>query len=484
MRIEEIVQSCSRHVDSHLTHMAADGGATRIAYPALAAAAQALAGKLAAAGLSQGHVVGIQAEAAIDWVVWDMAASHLCAVLRVYPAPHRFDPAVRIAEDGLALLVSDRPEHAGAPGVCGLAPAAFEPAMVDGSAPRALAPDLHSIVYSSGTTGREKVLMISRAGASAALEWFGDAFHLGPADRHVVFLPLSGFQQRQQIFACLHTGADVVLCSYQRVMQAIRQYPPTFLLAPPALYENILSVAQPGLPGAELPDLLGGAIRFMVTGMAPIRPRVMAAYWAAGLKLLEGYGLTECGIICCNTLDRHRVGTVGPLIDPDSLSLTEEGEIIVKQRYPLSLGYLGDDELNRSVHRADGAVMTGDVGHLDPDGFMILDGRVKDMIVLPSGKKLHPGDVEHLLLQLSGVEDAVAVDNGAGVTVVLRVSGEPSDKAIREGLRRMDSPIDAAGAVSQIIFSDIALNANPEFSTANMKLNRRLVARHFLGTGT
>lgn len=482
MRIEEIVQSAGRNAESHLTWMTPDGGAERISYGDLAARAYALADKLAAAGLDKGQVVGIQAESSIAWVVWDMAVAQVQAVLRVYPAHHQFEAADRIAEDRLALLVSDRvgPESPAAV----IDPEGFDPAKVDRSAHRARSADLHSIVYSSGTTGREKVLMISRDGASAAMSWFASAFTVGPGDRHIVFLPLSGFQQRQQIFSCLSTGADVILCGYQRVMHAIRQHKPTFLIAPPALYDNVLSVAQPGAAGFELPDLMGGEIRFMVTGMAPIRPKVMSAFWAAGMKLLEGYGLTECGIIACNTPDRFKVGTVGPPIDPASLSLSDEGEVIIKQVHPLSLGYLNDEELNRAVYREeDRAVMTGDVGHLDADGFMILDGRVKDMIVLPSGKKLHPGDIENLLLQLPGVDDAVAVDNGTGVTAVLKVSGDVTDRQVREGLRRMDSAIDAAGAVSQIIFSDVVLNTNPAFSTANMKLNRRLVARHFLGSG-
>jgi long-subunit acyl-CoA synthetase (AMP-forming) len=483
MRVEEIVQSCRRHPAAQLIHMGPDGRSERIGFAGLADAALALADRLAAGGLSRGQVIGVQAESSIDWIVWELAASHLGAVLRVYPCHLQFDPAERVRADRLALLLSDRPGHGSAPHTCGLSPEAFDAAKLDLAAPRAEQGDLHSIVYSSGTTGREKVLLISRSGASAAVSWFCAAFDLGPGDRHVVFLPLSGFQQRQQIYTALHSGADVVVCGYQRVMQAVREHRPTYLLAPPAFYENLLSVAQPGQPGAELGDLLGGEVRFLITGMAPIRPRVMAAYWAAGLSLLEGYGLTECGIIACNTLERRRIGTVGPLTDPGSFSVSAEGEIIIKQHHPLSLGYLGDDELNKSVYRPDGAVMTGDVGHLDGDGYLTLDGRVKDMIVLPSGKKLHPGDLEHLLLQIAGVEDAVAVDNGAGVTAVVRVSGEASPRAIREGLRRMDGPIDAAGAVSQIIFSDVPLNANPAFSTANMKLNRRLVARHFLGAG-
>ena len=291
--------------------------------------------------------------------------------------------------------------------------------------------------------------------------------------------PLTGLQQRQQVYGCINRGVNVTLCVHQRAMATIRAFKPTFLVAPPALYENMLSISES--TGVPLPALFGGESRVLITGMAPIRKAVMRAYWDAGLELLEGYGLTECGIIACNTPDHCRPGTVGRPVDPAAFSLSPEGEVLVKQPYPLSLGYLDAEDLNSATYMADGTVMTGDVGHLDADGFLTLDGRIKDMIVLPSGKKLHPGDLENILLQLRGVEDAVAVDNGSGVTAVLNVSGEASQDDIRAGLRQAGGAIDAAGAINQIIFADMPLTRNPEFQTANMKLNRRLVGQRFLG---
>ena len=92
-----------------------------------------------------------------------------------------------------------------------------------------------------------------------------------------------------------------------------------------------------------------------------------------------------------------------------------------------------------------------------------------------------PGRPRRRFLQLRGVEDAVAVDNGSGVTAVLNVSGEASQDDIRAGLRQAGGAIDAAGAINQIIFADMPLTRNPEFQTANMKLNRRLVGQRFLG---
>jgi len=483
MVLEEVAEYCGAHPGSRLTCLGPDGRTRELGFAELQATVLALADRLAAGGLRAGHVVGLQAENAIEWVVWDLAVARLRAVLRPYPAHHHFDAAERIATDGLALLVSDRPDHLAAAHAVSLSSEDFDPAAIDVLAPRRPEPDLHSLVYSSGTTGREKVLMISRAGAVAAIRWFLTAFDFGPEDRHLVFLPLANFQQRQQVYACLFQGVNLGLCSYDRAMPATRALKPTFLVAPPALYENMLSIAESGAV-LTLPQLFGGEIRFMITGMAAIRARVMDAYWAAGLKLLEGYGLTECGIIACNTPDRRRPGTVGRLLDPEAFSLSADGEILIRQRHPLSLGYLDDEALNRSIYREDGTVMTGDIGHLDEDGFLVLDGRLKEMIPLPSGKKLNPADLEQVLLQLPGVADAIAVDNGAGVTAVLNVTEQTSDLAIRTALRGVaGGGLDAAGAVNQIIFTDIPLSANPLFSTANMKLNRALVSRHFLGSG-
>ena len=479
MNLEEIVEPCAAHSESVLTWMGPDGSTRKVTFGALRTMALDLAARLSRGGLAQGHVIGIQAENSIDWVVWDMAIAHLRAVLRPYPSHHEFEAGERIAAHSLALLVSDRQVHRGRHHVSPVEWDDFQPGMVDASAPRSIEPDLHSIVYSSGTTGREKVLLISRKGASAAMTWAYTDLGLSADDRHLIFLPLTGVQQRNQMFVCLHIGADVTLCAYQRTMQAIGVQKPTYLLGPPALYENMLSVAES--TGAPLAELFGGQTRFLVTGMAPIRPTVMKAYWDAGLKLLEGYGLNECGIIACNTEDQCKPGTVGRLTEPAGFSTSPEGEILIRQRHPLSLGYLDADDLNAATYDPDGTVRTGDVGHLDDDGFLILDGRIKDMIILPSGKKLHPGDLERMLLQLPGVEDAVAVDNGNGVTAVLNVAGGTSEQDIRKGLRGAGGSIDAAGAVNQVILADIPLSRNPIFTTANLKLNRGLVGRHFLG---
>lgn len=478
MNLSEVVEDCARHATSYLASVSADGGERRLSFPDLAAAAADLAARLQGAGLKPGQVIGLQADNDIDWVIWDLAAIKAGAVTRAYPTTATVNALERVEADDLALLVTDRGTGAHA---APLSPAGFEPDMLRRQAvadPRA---DLHSIVYSSGTTGREKRLLISRAGASAALDWVQTTFAIGPEDRHVVFLPLPNFQQRQQIYICLAQGADVTLCDYQQVMRVMRKVKPTFLFAPPALYDNMLSIAEATGGAASLATLFGGAVRFMITGMAPIRPHVAAAYAEAKMPLLEGYGLTEGGLIACNTIDKNRLGTVGRLVDPQAFSLSEEGEVLIRQKHPLSLGYLDDDDLNAATFGSDGEIRTGDIGRLDADGFLTLEGRLKDLIILSSGKKLHPGDLEQALLQAEGVLDAVVVDHGSVITAVLNAASGISEADIRADLRRRNTAIDVAGAVSRMIFTDLPLSTNPIFNTANMKLNRALVRRHFLG---
>ena len=238
------------------------------------------------------------------------------------------DPRAFIAEHRLALLIADEPVPADTPAVVrpGGAPA-----------PGAAAPDavvidvddIHSLVYSSGTSGRLKGVEISAKGTEYVINRFIDAFGMTGRDRHLIFLPLANNQQRLSVYLCLWLGADLVLAPYQRVFQAVRKEGPTFLIGPPVFYDTALQLYTKSGGDASLGDFLGGRIRFMITGMAPIRRETLDGYWSRDVPLLEAYGLTETGMVAWNTPDRHRVGTVGQLMDPESVTFLDDGEVII-----------------------------------------------------------------------------------------------------------------------------------------------------------
>ncbi|WP_229075528.1 AMP-binding protein [Actinoplanes sp. DH11] len=448
-----------------------DGAGQRreISHAELAALSAARAGELRAAGVRAGDVVGLRAVNGIDWVAWDLGVLEVGAVLQAYPDDFEVgDVAKFVAEHGLALLILGDQVHPGTPG-------RPEPVVT---------PDLHSLVYSSGTSGVLKGVRISRKGTEYVIRRFIDAFRINGDDRHLIFLPLSNFQQRLSVYCCLWTGADLVLTPYQRVFTALRDESPTFLIGPPIFYDAALQLATKTGKGATLGEFFGGRLRFAITGMAPIRRETLEAYATGGVRLLEAYGMTESGMIGWNTLEHNRPGSVGRLIDPEAVTFLDDGELLIHRPAPLSLGYFGvSAEVAAETFRPDGVIVTGDYGRLDQDGYLTLVGRKKDVIALSSGRKVHPGEVESNFAGVPGIADVIVVPqpngHGLGAVVTPADDGDEQRAAVLEGIRKVNERVDGHFQIASVVFSAEPLRGNPAFLTANLKLSRSAVAAYF-----
>jgi long-chain acyl-CoA synthetase len=471
VKINQLIERCALHPGSRLTDVGAKGRRDQLAYPALAAAASALAGRLKDAGLQPGHVVGIQAANGLDWVIWDLALTSLGAVSQAFPDEA---PVDQMPTPGLAMLVGDSP---GAE----VPVSAARDASVELPAPRPGAGfdhEAHSLVFSSGTTGRLKGLRISAEGAEGVIDSFIRDFRVTGDDSHLIFLPLWNFQQRLAVYMCLWTGADVVLTPYQRVFRTVPEVSPTFIIAPPVFYDTVLHL-EPD-PG-RLAAFLGGNIRFLITGMAPIRRDTVDAYWSAGLRLLEAYGMTETGMIAWNTEDAHKPGTVGRLIHPDGARFAPDSELIVTHLPTLSLGYFDSDPAEAaSTFLQGGHIATGDVGSLDEEGFLRLHGRKKDLIALANGIKIQPLEIEDELFTVSGVQDVVVIANkhATGLAAVITASQDAQD-GIRKAIETSNQAAEATRRITRVLFTTERLRGEPRFMTKNMKLNRGAVAEEF-----
>jgi len=196
VKLNQLIERCALHPGSSLTEVGSSDHRDQLPYPELAAAATALSGRLANAGLQPGHVVGIQAANGLDWVIWDLALINIGAVIQAFPDEA---PVEQMPTPGLAMLVGDRPGS-------DVPLSAARDEKVEFPAPRAGAgfeKEAHSLVFSSGTTGRLKGLRVSAAGAEGVIDSFIRDFRLAAEDRHLIFLPLWNFQQRLAIYACL-----------------------------------------------------------------------------------------------------------------------------------------------------------------------------------------------------------------------------------------------------------------------------------------
>jgi len=301
----------------------------------------------------------------------------------------------------------------------------------------------HAILYlTSGATGEPKMAFVTHSAIVSNIDMGPAVLPLTPNDCTIAFLPSAHIAQRVVIeFLPIPSGMPVTFSeSLLKLPQEIRKVRPTILLAPPRMWERIYSTICTELskrPGAirkafygalglalaaaryrregkpvparirvplALADRLffrkvrgrfGGRIKVAASGAAPLSKNLAEFYEAIGMPLVEGYGLTEGGVVTLNPLDHPKPGSIGKTISPSvEIRISDDGELLVKSPTLFS-GYLNDPAITAEVLR-DGWLHTGDLGHVDEDGYYFITGRKKELIVSSTGKKIFPARVESL----------------------------------------------------------------------------------------
>jgi long-chain acyl-CoA synthetase len=189
---------------------------------------------------------------------------------------------------------------------------------------------------------------------------------------------------------------------------------------------------------------LGGSLSLFVSSGAFLPPALQQAWEDLGVVVIQGYGSSENGFGTCTTREDHGLGTVGRPMPPVELAIGDDGEVLFRGP-TLFKGYWQDPDATARAIDAEGWYHTGDIGHLDPGGRLILSGRTKDRIVLPNGFKVYPEDIENAL-RIAGVRDATVVETAPGrieAVVLLRGVGA-DDEATAKPI--VDAAVRAANA--------------------------------------
>jgi long-chain acyl-CoA synthetase len=301
--------------------------------------------------------------------------------------------------------------------------------------------ELFELVFTSGTTGTPKGVMLAHDNVRASI----DSFHrIVPAMEHriVSLLPLSHLlEQAVGLFYALSVGADILYVRSRNprvIFDALREHRVTSMIVVPQVLDLFWSaiereVGKRGQTGVfnrlralarHLPvwirrrlfgrihAQLGGSFRLFVSAGAFLPPALQQGWEDLGVTVLQGYGATETGTGSCTTLGDHGLGTVGRPPAGIQLRIAEDGE--VQFRGPtLFKGYWHDAAATAAAFTEDGWYRSGDIGHLDQAGRLILSGRSRDMIVLPNGFNVYPEDIENAL-RIAGLRDSVVVETRAG----------------------------------------------------------------------
>ena len=337
-----------------------------------------------------------------------------------------------------------------------------------------LSPDhLCEIAFTSGTTGVPKGVMLTHANLAAEIEAMQVAFPLKRSYRALSLLPLShAFEQVIDLLLTFRSGVPVTYVprvNPATIARALREERITCLVLVPELLRLLLNAIerrarQEGrgrqwdfahrvaerlpfplrrLLFRQVHRALGGHLQFFGSGGAPLDLKVAKAWERMGIRVLEGYGLTETSAASAiNTWSAHRLGSVGKPIPGVEVRIADDGEILIRGR-TVTPGYFDNPELTRRAF-VDGWFRTGDVGSFDEDGFLHISGREAFKIVLPDGRNVYPEDVEHALNQHPLVREScvVAIERDGGEAVHAAIlTSEPSraDEIIRDVNRQLAS---------------------------------------------
>ena len=306
-----------------------------------------------------------------------------------------------------------------------------------------ISPSDPAILYlTSGATGAPKMGLTSHAAILANLEMGPVVLPITPEDSTVVFLPSAHIAQRIVLeLVPMRMGTPVWFSeSLARLPNELRSIKPTVFLAPPRVWERMYATIQTELrkrpafakklfygalglgleatrrreAGKPIPavmarllkiadkiaftkvrERLGGRIRVAASGAAPLGRDLASFYAAIGMPLIEGYGLTEAGIICFNPIQQPRSGSIGKVLPGVDLRVAEDGELQVRTPCMFD-GYYHDEAATRSVLADDGWFSTGDIAEVDAEGYWYITGRKKELIVSSNGKKIYPARIENL----------------------------------------------------------------------------------------
>ncbi|GAC1366239.1 MAG: long-chain fatty acid--CoA ligase [Actinomycetota bacterium] len=508
-----------------------------LTYGQVATQARQVANGLLSLGVAAGSCVSLLAKNRAEWIISDLAAllagartapiyitnsprqvghviGHSQSSVVIVEDADQLDKVLKVRDElsNLRAIVVMTGEGVGDhPGVISYAELAHlggvfataNPSALQECSAAAVPGDVATVVYTSGTTGEPKGVMLTHANFVQTLHAGIRVMELDKEEGHrlISYLPLSHiFERFIGEWAAIYLGAEVWFAeSVEKLVANLKDCRPTLFVGVPRVYEKFYAGVQAnvakqppikralvakavaagrakvalGQAGKPIPfglakrhalldhlvlsklrhELGMDACRLAVTGSAPLSTEVLAFVHALGIRLVEGYGLTETTApISVNPADNIRIGTVGPPLPGVQVRFDDDGELLVKG-YNVFKGYLNDDKATAAVFNADGFFSTGDVGAFDSAGYITITDRKKDIIVTAGGKNVAPQIIEERLKFDPIISQAIVIgDRRPYLVALLTLDPEAAPKwATAQG----------------IAFTDVTdLSANPKLLEA------------------
>jgi long-chain acyl-CoA synthetase len=275
---------------------------------------------------------------------------------------------------------------------------------------------LATIIYTSGTTGNPKGVMLTHGNLLCNAASTCEISFITIEDTLLSWLPYSHIYARcVDHYLTSIAGVTVALAeSVDTLMSDLGQIKPHWLTSVPRVYEkvwNSVATLDEETRNAALNHVFGPRIKQLTSGGAPLPRQIAEGFFAAGLPLLEGYGLTETSpVISFNSIEQYRIGSVGKPLGDVEVRIADDGEILTRGPHVMRGYWRNEEATNETIE--DGWLKTGDVGRLDDDGFLFITDRKKDLFVTSSGKNIAPAELERILSRDEFIDQAVVYGDG------------------------------------------------------------------------
>ena len=498
-------EAAANHSDKVALRHRRGGRYVEMTYGELESWVDAVAAKLVSLGVKQGDAVGVLSHNRPQWVIADLASLSLGAsVVPLYPTlPPSYlqyiinDSRMTVLVAGDALLLTsistvmdETPDLAQTlllddaaieSGTSGFA-SDLRSDLKDELSRRAIAypdvagDDVATIVYTSGTTGAPKGVVLTHANIVFNARALTDRYGICSDDSTVSYLPLSHmFERTCGYYTFLFAGATITYADQMTtVAKDVAAARPTVLIAVPRVLEKAHAVARWKIEGhskrkqalvrraihdlneranrryrgerispwlalkcavydrlvaKKFRDAAGGRLRIIVSGGASLDKRVAKILFVVGFNVFEGYGMTEASpVIACSPVDGIRIGTVGTPLEGVEVKIGESDEILIRGPGVMR-GYLGRPEETAEALDSDGWLHSGDQGKLDADGYLSITGRLKDLIVTSYGKNISPRPIEEKLTRSKYVAQVMVCGDNRKYLVALIV---PEREAVEQ----------------------------------------------------
>lgn len=407
-----------------------------------------------------------------------------------------------------------------------------------------------TIIYTSGTTGEPKGAILTHRNFLFNVEDSSSVVDVYSEDLFLSFLPLSHVLERMagHFLSCYNGAAVAYAESIDTVAENMGEVKPSVMVSVPRLYEKIygrvIEAVETGSPvkrkifywalgvGKEyvnkimrkekisgglqfkrnlayklvfgkLYEKVGGRIRFFISGGAPLNAEIAEFFGAAGMKILEGYGLTETSpVISVNLMDNFKFGTTGPILPNVEVKIAEDGEILTRGDHVM-LGYYHKEEETKEAIDADGWFYTGDIGHIDEDGMLKITDRKKNIIVTSGGKNIAPQPIENSFVGSPFIDQALMIGDKRKFCTAIIVPSEEGfqrwseengksyasyeelitlegvKEKIAEEIEGLSKNLARYETIKKFIFADHPFTIESHELTPSLKVKRKVVEENY-----